>query len=189
MGDVISHKKNIVLPIPEQDDSITLESLMYAKCFCSLKKEDKRTRCSNGCSSEIHETSILGSAPKLFVVCTACNTSSTVYCQTPNELPYCIYLDSFIGDSCGSVTYSLVAIIYRYGSCLSTRLFNCILFNRYCKCILFDYTKFFTRPKMFYAMMKGKNTHISLYTFMKKLFLLSSIPLIILYHGIMILVT
>ena len=69
---------------------------MYAKCFCSLKKEDKRTRCSNGCSSEINETSILGSAPKLFVVCMACNTSSTVYWQTPNELPYFIYLDSFI---------------------------------------------------------------------------------------------
>ena len=76
--EVISHKKNIVLPIPEQDDSITLESLLYAKCFCSLKEDDERTRYSSGCSGKIHETSILGSAPKLFVVCTASNTSSTV---------------------------------------------------------------------------------------------------------------
>ena len=141
VGEVISHKKNIVLPIPEQDDSITLKSLLYAKCFCSLKKEDERTRCSSGCSGQIHEASILGSASKLFIVCTACNTSSTVYCETPVEVPYCIYLDSFIGDSCGSVTYTLVAIIYRYGSCLSTGHFSCILFNRDGTCIHFDDTK------------------------------------------------
>ena len=82
MGEVISHKKNIVLPIPDQNDPITLESLLYAKCFCSLKEEDERKRCSSGCSGKIHETFILGSAPKLFVVCTAHNTSSTVYCKT-----------------------------------------------------------------------------------------------------------
>ena len=64
MGEDISHKKNTVLPILEQDDCITLESLLYAKFFCSLKKEDEKTRCSSGCSGKIHETSILGSAPK-----------------------------------------------------------------------------------------------------------------------------
>ena len=53
VGEVISHKKNIVLPIPEQDDSITLESLLYAKRFCSLKEEDERTRCNSGCSGKM----------------------------------------------------------------------------------------------------------------------------------------
>ena len=114
VGEVIFHKENIVLPIPEQDDSITLDMLLYAKCFCSLKEKDERTRCCSGCSGKIHETSILGSAPKLFFVCTARNTSSTAYCEIPFEVPYCIYLDSFIGDSCGSVIYTPVAIIYRY---------------------------------------------------------------------------
>ena len=42
---------------------------------------------------------------------------------------------------------------------------------------------------MFYVMLKGKDTHISLYTFMKRLFPLSSIPMVILYHGLMILFT
>ena len=128
--EVTSREKKIVLPVPEQDTSITLESLLYAKCFCSFKEEDERKRCGSGCSGKIHETSILGSAPMIFVVCTACNTSSTVYCETPIEVPCCIYLDSFIGDSCGSVTYTLVPIICRYGSCLSTSHFSRILFSR-----------------------------------------------------------
>ena len=41
MAEVISHKKNILLPIPEQDDSITLESLLYAKFFGVLKRKMK----------------------------------------------------------------------------------------------------------------------------------------------------
>ena len=117
--EVISHKKNIVLPIPEEDDSITLESLLYAKLFCYLKEEDERTLCSSAYTDKIDKTSILGSAPKLLVICTARNTSSTVYCETTTEVPYYIYLDSFIGDSCGSVTYALTAIIYPFGSYLS----------------------------------------------------------------------
>ena len=141
VGEVVSHKKNIVLPIPEQDDSITLESLLYAKFFCFLKEEDEKTRCSSGYSDKIHNISILESAPKLLVICTARNTSSTVYCETATEVPYCIYLDSFIGDSYGSVTYTLVAVIFLYGSCLSTGHFNCILFNRDGTCIMFDDTK------------------------------------------------
>ena len=44
VGEVIFHKKNIPLPIPEQDDPITLESLLYTKIFCSLKDEHERTR-------------------------------------------------------------------------------------------------------------------------------------------------
>ena len=47
----------------------------------------------------------------------------------------------------------------------------------------------FTRRKMSCVMFKGKNTHILLYMFMKKLLPLSSIPMIILYRGRMILVT
>ena len=43
VGEVIFHKKNIPLPIPEQDDPITLESLLYTKIFCSLKDEHERT--------------------------------------------------------------------------------------------------------------------------------------------------
>ena len=44
VGEVIFHKKNIPLPIPEQDDPITLESLLNTKVFCSLKDEHERTR-------------------------------------------------------------------------------------------------------------------------------------------------
>ena len=43
VGEVIFHKKNIPLPIPEQDDPITLKSLLYTKIFCSLKDEHERT--------------------------------------------------------------------------------------------------------------------------------------------------
>ena len=60
-------------------------------------------------------------------------------------MPYCIYLDSFIGDPCGSVTYTLVAIIYPYGSCLSIGHLNVILFDRDGTCILFDDTKKITQ--------------------------------------------
>ena len=165
VAEVISHKKNILLPIPEQDDSITLESLLYAKFFCCLKEEDERTRCSIGCSGKIHETSIPRSAPKLLFVCTARNTSSTVYCETPIEVLYCIYLDSFIGDSFGSVTYTLVAIIYRYGSCLSTDHFSCILLNRDGTCILFDDTKKFIyeTENVLRDAERQKHTHIAIY--------------------------
>ena len=58
-GKLFYHEKNIALPIPEQDDPITFESLSYVKCFCSLKEEDEKPRCSRGCSDKIHEISIL----------------------------------------------------------------------------------------------------------------------------------
>ena len=187
VGEAISHEKNIVLPIPEQDDSITLESLLYAKCFCSLKEEDERTLCSSGCSGKIHETSILGRTQKLFAVCTARNTSSTVYCETPVEVPYFMYLDSFIGDSCGSVTYALIVIMeVVYQLAISITFYSIEMVRLYYLPIL---RNVFTRRQMSYVMLKGKNTDISLYIFMKKLFRLSSIRLIIPYHGRMILVT
>ena len=161
-----------MLPIPEQDDPITLESLLYGKCYCSLKEEDERTRCSSGCSDRIHETSILGSAPKLFVVFTARNTSSTVYHVTLIEVPYCIYLNSFIGDSCGSVIYTHDAIIYRYGSSLSTDHFNCILFNRDSACILFDDTKkcIYETENVLRDVERQKHTHIAIYIHEKTVF-------------------
>ena len=169
VGEVISHKKNVVLPVTEQDDSITLENLLHGKCFYSLNEDDERTRCSSGCSGKIRETSILGSAPKLIVVSTTRNTFSTVYCETPVEVPYCIYLDSFIGDFCGSVTYTLVAIIYRYGSCLSTGQFNCILFNRDGTCILFDDTKkcIYETKNVLRYVERQKHTHIAIFVYEK----------------------
>ena len=56
------------------------------------------------------------------------------------------------------------------------------------QCILFDDTKKFTyeMENVLSDVEKQKHTHISL---MKKLFSLSSVALIILYHGLMILVT
>ena len=174
VGEVISHKKNVVLPVTEQDDSITLENLLHGKCFYSLNEDDERTRCSSGCSGKIRETSILGSAPKLFVVSTTRNTFSTVYCETPVDVPYCIYLDSFIAME---VVYQLANSIAFY-SIETVRVYYLMILRNV-----------FTRPKMFYVMLKGKNTHILLYMFMKKLSPLSSIPLMILYHGYMILVT
>ena len=111
MGGATSDEKNIVLPILQQDDPITLESLLYAKCFCSLKAEDEKLRCNRGWSDKVHEFSILGSAPKLIAVCTASNISSTVYCETLIEVSYFICLDSVIGDSCDLVTYTFVAIV------------------------------------------------------------------------------
>ena len=82
MGGGTSDEKNIVLPILQQDDPITLENLLYAKCFCSFKTEDEKPRCNRGWSDKGHEFSFLGSAPKLIAVCTASNISCTVYCET-----------------------------------------------------------------------------------------------------------
>ena len=80
-------------------------------------------------------------------------------------MPYCFYVDSFIGDSCGSVTYTLVAMIYRYGSCLSTGYFNCILFNRDGTYILFDGTKKFIyeTENVLDDVERQKPTHIAIY--------------------------
>ena len=92
-----------------------------------------------------------------------------MYCETPAEVPYCIYLDSFIGDSCGSVTYTLVAIIYRYGGCLSTGHFSCILFNRDDTCILFDDTKkcIYETENVFRDVERQKHTHIAICVYEK----------------------
>ena len=56
--------------------------------------------------------------------------SSRGYCLTPATVPYCLYLDQFVFDSCGPITYILVFNFYRYGSHLQTGHFNCILFKR-----------------------------------------------------------
>ena len=92
-----------------------------------------------------------------------------MYYETPVEVPDCIYLDSFIGDSCGSVTYTLVAIIYRYGSCLLTGHFNCILFNRDGTWILFDDTKkcIYETENVLRDVERQKHTHIAIYVYQK----------------------
>ena len=179
-GSYFYHEKNIALPIPEQDDPITFESLSYVKCFCSLKEEDEKLRCSRGCSDKIHEISILWSPPKLFPASIAYNTCSTAYCEILTEMPYCICLYSFIGDSFGLVTYTLVAIVIEvvYQLAISTAFYSIETVR---------VRNVFTKRQMFYVILKGKNTHILLYTFQKKLFPLSSIPLIIFYHNHMIL--
>ena len=131
------------MPIPEQETSLTLEkleNLIYSKFSCGIHEQDERTHCNEICSGKVHETLKLGAAPKVFIACTARNTSSKEYCLTPVEVPYCLYLDKFVFDWCGSITYTLVSLTYRYGSHLSTGQFNCILFNRDGTCCSFDDT-------------------------------------------------
>ena len=89
------------MAIPEQETPLTLENLIYSKFFCGIHEQGERTDCNEGCSGEIHETIVLGAAPKVFIVCTARNTSSTGCCLTPVEVAYCLYLDQFVFDSCG----------------------------------------------------------------------------------------
>ena len=95
-------------------------------------------------------------------------------------MPYCICLYSFIGDSFGLVTYTLVAIVIEvvYQLAISTAFYSIEAVR---------VRNVFTKRQMFYVILKGKNTYILLYTFQKKLFPLSSIPLIIFYHNHMIL--
>ena len=45
-------------------------------------------------------------------------------------MPSSLYLDGFIGDSYGSINYTLISIVYRYGNNLNGGHFNCALFNR-----------------------------------------------------------
>ena len=81
---------------------------------------------------------VLGAVPEVFIARTAQNTLSTEYCLSPVEVPYCRYLDQFVFDSCGSITYTLVAIIYQYRGHLSTGHFNCKLFKKDNTCCSFD---------------------------------------------------
>ena len=139
-GEIIRHQKDIIMAIPEQETPLTLENLIYSKFSCGIHEQDERTHRNDGCSGKVHETLVLGAAPKVFIVCTARNTSSIGYWLTPVEVPYYLYLDQFVFDWFGSITYTLVSLIYRYGSHLSTGHFNCILFTRDGTCCSFDDT-------------------------------------------------
>ena len=83
---------------------------------------------------------VLGVVPKVFIERTARNILSTEYCLSPVEAPYCLYLDQFVFDSCGSITYTLVTTIYRYRGHLSTRHFKSKLFKSDKSCCSFDDT-------------------------------------------------
>ena len=163
--EVIKHQKDIIMPIPEQQAPLTLENLIYSKFFCGIHEQDERTHCNEGCSGKVHETLVLGAAPKDFIVCTARNTSSTGYCLKPVEVPYCLYFDQFLFESCGSITYTLVSVIYRYGSHLSTSHFNCILFNRYGICCSFDDTNetLYDTEVVLRDLERQRHTHIAIY--------------------------
>ena len=80
--------------------------------------------CSKGCTGRVHETTILGTAPKLHIINMSGNTTSTNFCQTPVEIPSSLYLDGFIGDSYGSINYTLISLVYCYGNNLTRRHFN-----------------------------------------------------------------
>ena len=137
-GEVVQQQKSITVPIPDQENSLNLESLLCFRSFCDVREPDLRTSCSKRCTKRVHETTILGTAPKLPIINTSQNTTLTNFCQTPIEMPSSLYLDSFIGDSYGSINYALISIVYRYGNNLSGGHFNCALFNRDDTCIIFD---------------------------------------------------
>ena len=64
-----------------------------------------------------------------------------------------------------SITYTLVSLIYRYGSHLSTSHFNCILFNRDGTCCSFDDTNktLYDTEVEFRDPEKQKHVHIAIY--------------------------
>ena len=164
-GEVVQQQKSITVPIPDQENSLTLESLLYFRFFCDVREPDLRTSCSKGCTDRVHETTILGKAPKLLIINTSRNTTSTNFCQTPVEIPSSLYLDGFIGDSYGSINYTLISIVYRYGNNLSGGHFNCALFNRDDTCIIFDdgSGNTYSSASVLCDLRRQKHTHIAVY--------------------------
>ena len=59
-GEVVQQQKSITVPIPDQENSLTLERLLYFRFFCDVREPDLRTSCSKGCTDRVHETTILG---------------------------------------------------------------------------------------------------------------------------------
>ena len=123
-------QKSITFPISNHEYSLTLESLLYFRLFRNVREPSLRTSYSKGCTDRVHETTILGTAAKLLIINTSRNTTPTYFCQTPVEIPSSLYLDGFIGDSYGSINFTLTSIVYRYANNLSEGHFNCALFNR-----------------------------------------------------------
>ena len=99
--------------------------LVVFQIFCDVREPVLRTSCSKGCTRRVHETKILGTTPKLLIINTSRNTTSTNFCQMSVVKPPSLYLDVFIGDSYGSINYRLISVIYRY-----LGHFGCSLFNR-----------------------------------------------------------
>ena len=93
------------------------------------------------------------------------NTTSTNFCQTPVEIPSSLYLDGFIGDSYGSINYSLISVVYCYGNNLSGGHFNCALFNRDNTCVIFDDSSgnTYSSASVLCDLRRQKHTHIAVY--------------------------
>ena len=137
-GEVVQQQESITVPLPDLENSITLKNLLSLRFFCNVREPDLRTSFSKGCTGRVHETTILGIAPKLVIINTSRNTTLTNFCRTPVEIPCSLYLNGFIGDSYGFINYTLISIVYRYDNNLSGGHFNCVLFNRDDTCIIFD---------------------------------------------------
>ena len=112
-GEVVQQQKSITIPIPDQENSLTLKSLLCFRFFCDVREPDLRTSCSEGCTGRVHETTILRTALKLLIINTSQNTTSTNFCQKLVEIPSSLYLDGFLGDSYGSINYTLISVVYR----------------------------------------------------------------------------
>ena len=139
--------------------------MLYFRFFCDVREPDLRTSCSKGCTDRVHETTILGKAPKLLIINTSRNTTSTNFCQTPVEIPSSLYLDGFIGDSYGSINYSLISVVYCYGNNLSGGHFHCALFNRDNTCVIFDdgSGNTYSSASVLCDLRRQKHTHIAVY--------------------------
>ena len=137
-GEVVQQQESITVPLPDLENSITLEYLLSFRFFCDVREPDLRTSFSKGCTGRVHETTILRIAPKLLIIDISRNTTSTNFCQTLVEIPCSLYLDGFFWDSYGFINYTLISIVYRYDNNLSGGHFNCALFNRDDTCIIFD---------------------------------------------------
>ena len=139
--------------------------MLYFRFFCDVREPDLRTSCSKGCTGRVHETTILGTAPKLHIITMSGNTTSTNFCQTPVEIPSSLYLDGFIGDSYGSINYTVISIVYRCGNNLSGGHFNCALSNRDDNGIIFDdgSGNTYSSASVLCDSRRQKHTHIAVY--------------------------
>ena len=90
-GEVVQQQQSIAIAISDQENSLTLKSLLYFRFFCDVREPYLRVNCSEGCTRRGHETTILGTAPKLLIIKTSRSITSTNFCQPPIEIPSSLY--------------------------------------------------------------------------------------------------
>ena len=131
--------------------------------FINNRTKIVKSDCDSG--SFTRESSIFLQLTKVHEICTSRSIDGRKYCDTAVEIPTSLYFDHLVAGKHPSFTYSIVSVIYAYGTIVEQGRFICASFSNNSVCKVFDDVtiKQATYEEVLLDVVKQKRSHVCFY--------------------------